>query len=328
MKLTKRVFKLICVVPIICLLWGCDKDTLTAHIPFIQTSETETAAEITSFDMKYVPEYSGVPYCEINNSHPFFTDEDMTVHSYEYYSPLDDLGRCGECIACIGKDIMPTEKRESIGMVKPSGWQLVRYDGIVNGNYLFNRCHLIGFQLTGENANECNLITGTRYLNEDGMLPFENMAASYVRKTNNHVLYRVTPIFEGDDLLATGVLMEAKSVEDNGEGLQFNVFCYNVQPHIYIDYSTGENHLIDADLITTKKKAEATKKTATTAETTETVSERSEKCDYVINISSGKFHLPDCPSVADMKEKNKQEFVGSREKLISDGYIPCKQCSP
>ena len=324
----KRVFKLICAVPIICLLWGCDKDTLTAHIPFIQTSETGTTAEITSFDMKYVPEYSGVPYCEINNSHPFFTDEDMTVHSYEYYSPLDDLGRCGECIACIGKDIMPTEKRESIGMVKPSGWQLVRYDGIVNGNYLFNRCHLIGFQLTGENANECNLITGTRYLNEDGMLPFENMAASYVRKTNSHVLYRVTPIFEGDDLLATGVLMEAKSVEDNGEGLQFNVFCYNVQPHIYINHSTGENHLIDADLITTKKKAAATKKTATTAETTVTVSERSEKCDYVININSGKFHLPDCPSVADMKEKNKQEFVGSREKLISDGYIPCKQCSP
>ena len=187
-----------------------------------------------------IPEYIGKPYVYINNNIPFFNESDLTTTSYEKYSELDRLGRCGAAVASIGKDIMPTEERGTIGSVKPSGWHTVRYQGI-DGNYLYNRCHLIGYQLSGENANEKNLITGTRYLNVKGMLPFENMVAEYVEETDNHVLYRVTPIFEEDNLLASGVLIEAKSVEDNGKGIQFNVYCYNVQPGIEIDYKTGKS---------------------------------------------------------------------------------------
>lgn len=195
---------------------------------------------ISYVSLEDISEYNGKPYVYINNNIPFFSEADLTTTSYEKYSKLDNLGRCGAAIASIGKDIMPTEERGSIGSVKPSGWHTVRYQGI-DGNYLYNRCHLIGYQLSGENANEKNLITGTRYLNVGGMLPFENMVAEYVEETNNHVIYRVTPIFEGDNLLASGVLIEAKSVEDNGKGIQFNVYCYNVQPGIGINYKTGES---------------------------------------------------------------------------------------
>ena len=170
---------------------------------------------------------------------PDFSENEITSVSYEYYSELDALGRCGVCIASVGQDIMPTEKRGSIGQVKPTGWHTVKYD-FVDGKYLYNRCHLIGFQLTGENANKRNLITGTRYLNVEGMLPFENMVADYVKETGNHVMYRVTPIFVGDELLARGVHIEAESVEDGGDGIMFNVFCYNVQPGVVLDYATGE----------------------------------------------------------------------------------------
>ena len=189
-----------------------------------------------------LPEYSDSPYVIVNNNEPFFTENDMTADSFEYYGELDELGRCTVAYASIGKDLMPTEKRGSIGSVKPTGWHTVKYD-IVDGKYLYNRCHLIGYQLTAENANKNNLITGTRYLNVDGMLLFENMVADYIKETNNHVLYRVTPIFTGDNLLADGVLMEAESVEDNGEGISYNVFCYNVQPGIKIDYATGDSSL-------------------------------------------------------------------------------------
>ena len=185
-----------------------------------------------------LPEYSDSPYV----NEPFFTENDMTADSFEYYGELDELGRCTVAYASIGKDLMPTEKRGSIGSVKPTGWHTVKYD-IVDGKYLYNRCHLIGYQLTAENANKNNLITGTRYLNVDGMLLFENMVADYIKETNNHVLYRVTPIFTGDNLLADGVLMEAESVEDNGEGISYNVFCYNVQPGVKIDYVTGDSSL-------------------------------------------------------------------------------------
>ena len=195
---------------------------------------------ISYVSLSDIPEYSGNAYVYINNNIPFFEEVDLTTTSYEKYSDLDSLGRCGVAIANIGQDLMPTEERGSIGSVKPTGWHTVRYQGI-DGNYLYNRCHLIGYQLSGENANEKNLITGTRYLNVEGMLPFENMVADYVEETNNHVLYRVTPIFEGDNLLASGVLIEAKSVEDNGAGIQFNVYCYNVQPGIEIDYETGDS---------------------------------------------------------------------------------------
>lgn len=191
------------------------------------------------FDFSALPPYSGEPYISVCGGDPDFSENEITSVSYEYYSELDALERCGVCIASVGQDIMPTEKRGSIGQVKPTGWHTVKYD-FVDGKYLYNRCHLIGFQLTGENANKRNLITGTRYLNVEGMLPFENMVADYVKETENHVMYRVTPIFVGDELLARGVHIEAESVEDGGDGIMFNVFCYNVQPGVVLDYATGE----------------------------------------------------------------------------------------
>lgn len=187
-----------------------------------------------------IPEYSGEPYAILNENQPNFDWEDLTLEPFETYSELDYLGRCGAAYANICLDIMPTAPREEIGQVKPSGWQTVKYD-CVDGKYLYNRCHLIGYQLSGENANEKNLITGTRYMNVDGMLPFENMVDGYVEETENHVLYRVTPVFHESDLVARGVQMEAFSVEDEGEGICFNIFVYNVQPGIVIDYATGDS---------------------------------------------------------------------------------------
>ena len=187
-----------------------------------------------------IPPFSDVAYVAVNGNVPFFLPEEITDESYEEYSELDELGRCGVTMACIGVDIMPTEDRGEIGSVKPTGWQSVKYD-CVEGKYLYNRCHLIGFQLAGENANKRNLITGTRYLNIEGMLPFENLVADYVKETKNHVMYRVTPLFDGDNLVAHGVLMEGYSVEDEGEGVQFCVYAYNAQPGILIDYQTGDS---------------------------------------------------------------------------------------
>lgn len=198
----------------------------------------DTAQE--AFASETIPEYSGNPYVELNGNLPYFIDEELSTTAFELYSELDSLGRCGAGYANICKEIMPTEERGSIGMVKPTGWHTVKYDCIAD-RYLYNRCHLIGYQLAGENANEKNLITGTRYLNVDGMLPFENEVADYVNDTDNHVLYRVTPVFSGNNLLASGVIIEAKSVEDNGAGVQFNVYCYNVQPGISIDYIDGQS---------------------------------------------------------------------------------------
>lgn len=189
-----------------------------------------------------IPAYDGKAYVAVNNNEPFFTDSDMTTTAFENYSDLDSLGRCGVAYANICKEIMPTEKRGKIGMIKPSGWHTVKYD-VIKDRYLYNRCHLIGYQLAGENANPKNLITGTRYLNVEGMLPFENLVADYVNNTGNHVLYRVTPMFSGDNLVANGVLIEAKSVEDNGGGILFNVYCYNVQPGVGINYENGDSWL-------------------------------------------------------------------------------------
>ena len=189
-----------------------------------------------------IPAYDGKAYVAINNNEPFFTDSDMTTTAFENYSDLDSLGRCGVAYANICKDIMPTEERGKIGMIKPSGWHTVKYD-VIKDRYLYNRCHLIGYQLAGENANPKNLITGTRYLNVEGMLPFENLVADYVNNTGNHVLYRVTPMFSGSNLVANGVLIEAKSVEDNGGGILFNVYCYNVQPGVGINYENGDSWL-------------------------------------------------------------------------------------
>lgn len=208
--------------------------------PADMASRYAVGGEYAEFSAESLPEFSGEPYTIVNGNVPFFGDGELTDEPFESYSELDSLGRCGAAYANICADIMPTEERGKIGSVKPSGWQSVKYD-FISGKYLYNRCHLIGFQLAGENANERNLITGTRYLNVEGMLPFEDMTADYVKETENHVLYRVTPYFEGSDLVAKGVLMEARSVEDNGDGIMFNVFCYNVQPGVRIDYATGES---------------------------------------------------------------------------------------
>lgn len=316
---------------------SCKRDTVPSqsYAPSAsQGQQTESSAptEITtasSFSLSDVPAYSGKAYTSVNGNVPYFSAAELTTQSFETYSDLDSLGRCGVTYACIGKDLMPTEERGSIGMVKPTGWHTVRYDNLVDGKYLFNRCHLIGYQLTGENANTKNLITGTRYLNIEGMLPFENMVADYIQETNNHVLYRVTPIFEGNNLLANGVLMEGYSVEDKGAGVSYCVFAYNVQPGIEIDYATGESKLADGAQQEEQKTATVTPTPSPEPEKQEPVT-RSEasQADYILNTNTKKFHYPTCSSVNDMKEKNKQEFFGTRDETIALGYSPCGRCKP
>lgn len=297
-----------------------------------QQTESSAPTEITtasSFSLSDVPAYSGKAYISVNGNVPYFTAAELTTQSFETYSDLDSLGRCGVTYACIGKDLMPTEERGSIGMVKPTGWHTVRYDDLVDGKYLYNRCHLIGYQLTGENANTKNLITGTRYLNIEGMLPFENMVADYIQETNNHVLYRVTPIFEGNNLLANGVLMEGYSVEDKGAGVSYCVFAYNVQPGIEIDYATGESKLADGAQQEEQKTATVTPTPSPEPEKQEPVTgSEASQADYILNTNTKKFHYPTCSSVNDMKEKNKQEFFGTRDETIALGYSPCGRCKP
>ncbi|MBR4940834.1 MAG: DNA/RNA non-specific endonuclease, partial [Clostridia bacterium] len=232
-----------------------ESSTKTAETSVPPESSTPTTAQTSTVTVPQI--YGGEYFTILNGNIPNFSESDLTARSYEYYSELDHLGRCGSVIACIGRDIMPTEERGSIGQVKPTGWHTVKYD-IVDGKYLYNRCHLIGYQLTGENANVCNLITGTRSMNVDGMLPFEDMVADYVKETGNHVLYRVTPVFEGNELLARGVVMEACSVEDQGEGICFNVFVFNAQPGIEIDYATGSSRLADPKSTTAQTTAPVT----------------------------------------------------------------------
>lgn len=240
MKKSKKVFKNITLVfLIISFIVGSN-----IYISKIEKQPTEiTTISIKNNNEFSADNYKNEPYIVINNNIPEFSKNEITTISYEKYGELDYLGRCTYAIACIGNDIMPTTERESISSVKPTGWHSVQYD-CIDQNYLYNRCHLIAYQLSGENANEKNLITGTRYMNVEGMLPFENEIAEYVKATNNHVIYRVTPFFNNVDLVAQGVHMEAFSVEDNGKGIQFNVFCYNVQPDITIDYATGNSYLI------------------------------------------------------------------------------------
>ncbi len=260
-----------------------------------------------SVDLSTIPEFSGEPYVILNNNVPEFSEEDLSSESYEWYGPLDSLGRCTMTEASIGPDLMPTEERGSISHIRPSGWQMAKYD-IVDGKYLYNRCHLIGFQLTGENDNERNLITGTRYMNVDGMLPFEDMVDDYIDETGNHVMYRVTPIFQGENLVASGVHMEAMSVEDNGEGIFFNVYVYNNQPGILIDYATGESYWGEDLPADNGNDGEVT--------------------TYVLNTNSHKFHLSSCSGVTSMNEENKETYTGSRSALIDRGYDPCGTCKP
>ena len=279
--------------------------TETTTLPITTEENTEIISENS------IPDYSDKAYVILNNNKPEFTESEITTKAFEKYSELDNLSRCGVAFACLGVETLPTEERGEIGMIKPTGWHLKKYD-CVDGKYLYNRCHLIGFQLSGENANDRNLITGTRYLNVDGMLPFENMVADYIEETCNHVMYRVTPIFEGNNLLCKGVKMEAYSVEDGGKGISFNVFCYNVQPSIKIDYETGESYLI-----------------VTPTTTPETLnSENNIEATYILNTNSKKFHSPSCSSVNKMAEKNKQEYSGNKNDLIAQGYSACGICKP
>lgn len=266
-----------------------------------------------------IPAYSGQVYAVLNENKPVF--QSMTTQSYEFYSELDELGRCGMTEACIGRDIMPTEPRGEIGHIKPTGWQTAKYDkSVIKDMYLYNRCHLIGFQLTGENDNVRNLITGTRYMNMDGMAPFENKTADYIKDTGNHVMYRVTPLFSGDNLVADGVQMEAMSVEDQGAGICFNVFIYNVQPGITIDYATGNNALATAMVTTPPKPTATTKPTEAPGQ--------SEVREYVLNTNTKKFHIPSCSSAKQIIDVNRQEYVGTREEIIGKGYDACKRCNP
>ena len=301
------------------------------------TSATDvpTGEGTSAFSLREIPAYSGTPYTEVNGNQPYFTEEELTTQSFETYSELDSLGRCGVAYANVGQDLMPTEPRGEIGAVKPTGWHLVKYDN-VDGKYLYNRCHLIAYMLAAENANPQNLITGTRYLNVQGMLPFETKVCDYVKNTGNHVLYRVTPIFDGDNLLADGVLMEAYSVEDAGEGISFCVFAYNVQPGIGIDYATGDNWAESSGTYqsTVASVAEETPvpqpETDTAVQITPELSapQETQQTTYVLNTNTMKFHYPTCSSVDDMKEKNKQIYTGSRDEVINMGYVPCKRCNP
>ena len=265
-----------------------------------------------------VPEFTNKPYVNINGGVPTFTEEEITTKAYEFYSELDTLGRCGETRACLGVELMPTDDRGDIGSVTPSGWKYNgksnnnKYDTkLVEGGYIYNRCHLIGFQLAGENANEKNLVTGTRYLNIEGMLTFENMIADYIKETNNHVMFRVTPIYDGNNLVPSGVHMEAYSVEDKGEGISFNVYSYNVQPGIEINYATGENWL----------SGEAPEVEETTTQDPNTIT-------YILNKKSMKFHKENSGCGADVKEENREMFTGNRQELIDKGYSPCGTCKP
>lgn len=253
-----------------------------------------------------LPEFDGkTPFVELNNNIPSFDEKEKgSKEVFEVYPELDRLGRCQRVYANLHVSNMPTEDRGSIGMIKPTGWVTSKYD-FVDGKYLYNRCHLIGFQLAGENANDRNLITGTRYLNIDGMLPFENKVASYLKESGNHVLYRVTPVFQGDELVARGVQIEAYSVEDNGAGIHFNVYCYNNQPGVIIDYMTGANHLDE-----NKSQKESQEELQT----------------YVINMKSKKFHTADCPNADKITDENKRIENIMKEELIAEGYEAAKCC--
>ncbi len=310
MKKVKIGSILLCIVLLIGILSGCgqnvndalDKPTTPENSTVVtQPNENDETKLLAS-------EYSGEPFVAVNDNTPYFTeDEKATKEVFEKYSELDNLGRCGVAYANICKELMPTEDRESLSSVTPSGWKNKQYD-FVDGGWLYNRAHIIGFQLAGEQANKLNLITGTRYFNVDGMLTFENMIADYVKETNNHVLYRVTPIYNGDNLVAEGVLMEGWSIEDEGDGICFNVFCYNVQPGVEIDYATGDSWL--------------------SGEKNGNDDNTSESETYILNTNSKKFHKETCSNAKDISEKNKDTFTGDRDDLIKQGYSPCGSCKP
>lgn len=298
-KMRKYGIKILSLLLAVLMLCSCS--AYTAVDENLNSTDTGTSAAVA---IDEIPEYTDSPYVEINGNKPDF-DVSKYSESFETYGELDELGRCTVCFANISTELMPTQERGAIGSVKPTGWHTVKYD-CVDGKYLYNRCHLIGYQLTAENANERNLITGTRYLNVEGMLPFEEKVADYVKESGNHVLYRVTPKFSGDELVARGVQIEAMSVEDNGVGICFNVYCYNIQPQIKIDYQTGDSEYIGDE--------------STTSD--------SEKQTFIVNTSTRKFHKETCSDAKNIKSENKKTYTGYRDSLINNGYSPCSKCKP
>lgn len=276
-----------------------------------------TETTISEFDINTVPAWNGQDaWYVVNNNVPFFTTDEIISESFETYSPLDNLGRCQVANSCLSKDTMPAEgeKRGEIGKIKPSGWHTVKYPELISDLYLYNRCHLIGWQLSAENANELNLITGTRYLNIEGMLPFENLVNDYIDETGNHVMYRVTPVYINEELVARGVLMEGLSVEDNT--ISFCVWCYNVQPGITIDYETGDSYITENGDVPTSNEEDTTVNISDDIHT------------YILNTNSMKIHKPDCKYAAEISDNNKHEYTGHLEDLLSDNYSVCKYCNP
>ena len=298
------------------------EETTQAQTIPTQNHKVKVKYKSSKLKLKDIPKYKVVkaPYVKVNGNKPTFTKKEIKKKSYQKFSKLDSLGRCGVAIASIGRDIMPKSKRTSISSVYPSGWHTYRYASVA-GRYLYNRCHLIGHQLTGQNANAKNLITGTRYLNVDGMLPFEDEVADCVKYSNKHVMYRVTPLYKGKNLVASGVQMEAYSVEDKGKSCSFNVYCYNVQPGIKINYKTG----------TSKGSGKISGgKTSNGKKYKKKYSNKKVKKSgkYVISKNTRKFHYASCTYVKRIKNSNRQYFNGSRKTLINQGYSPCKSCRP
>lgn len=323
-------------------------DTADAAIPSAESSDSvyhlETSGSGNTIgggqtdDGFVIPVYNGDELVPINNNVPDFTEEEIGTEEFYEFSEMDELGRAGRAWGCIGPSMLATGERGSIGMIRPSGWHTVKYD-FVDGLYLYNRCHLIAYSLCGVNADERNLITGTRYLNVEGMLCIENRVYWYVKDTGNHVCYRVTPRYIGSDLLAVGVQMEAYSVEDHGKKLSLNMFCFNVQPGVLIDYKTGDNRLdpnyeTSRSTLTDSDSETRDPASITQLEEEDTNSKENEpyipdeKVTYIINMNTGRFHLPGCQSVQDMKDKNRKEFFGTREELMEEGYKPCGRCNP
>ena len=307
------------------------KDNFTNSKPTDTSKPTESSKPSSvgsgtakPVELSSIPAYSGKAYITVNNNKPSFSSSELTTKGYEKYSKLDSLNRCGAALASCGKEIMPgaDEKRGSISSIYPSGWNQAKYDGI-SGGWLWNRCHLIGWQLSAENANRENLITGTRYMNISGMLPIENMVADYIKETGNHVAYRVTPIYDGNNLVCSGVQMEAYSIEDKGEGIEFNVYCYNVQPGIKINYADGSSSSTSGPNNTTS----SSKPTASVEQDTNK-NENAASTKYVLNTSTKKFHYPTCGSAGRIATKNYAESNESRDSLIAQGYSPCGNCDP
>lgn len=280
-----------------------------SNVPDSNPGSTSENSSVSTFDLSTVPEYSGAAIHIVNNNKPFFTETELTTESFESYSELDELGRTGVAFACLSKDTMPAEgeERGEIGMIKPAGWHTVKYPEVISDLYLYNRCHLIGWQLCAENDNVQNLTTGTRYLNVSGMLPYENKVDDYIEQTNNHVMYRVTPVFVDNELVCRGILIEAQSVEDNG--CVFCVYCYNVQPYIHIDYATGDSY-------------QTTDESSSSDITVET------EQHYILNISSMKIHKTDCKYANDISQHNRMDYIGLMSDLIDEGYSVCKACNP